>query len=611
MSVLHAPRRPEVDRRLYWFPTLILPLLGVLGLKLWYFQVVASPQLVDEAAKVGKSIVPKLAPRGTIFDRRGKILAGVQGQLVVTIRPYEAKKHPEVVTKLSELLQMPPEEIEDRIKEEAWRNRPAPIKAGISIETATKIAESSDLFGVEIDEKPMRHYADTKAYAHVLGYVWTPVNTDEDRLKALGIVPADYIGKVGLERAYEKELMGQPGKDITEGSKKARFQTEEPAIPGKQLHLSIDASLQEFSQRIFANLGFKGAVVAIDPKSGEILAMISSPTFDTNLYVGGISTENYKRLTNDPAKPGINRAIGGIYAPGSTFKILTSIAAYEEGKLTQSTYVYCDGAYHFSSGKKMRCMSTHGSVGFNDALTKSCNTYFSTLAVNTGQEGMIKAALECGFGEKTGVELGGEIPGIIPTPEWRKRDPKARPFYVGSLAQMGIGQGYVAATPIQMANLMAMVANRGVQFKPHFLHAIRDPLTQQTTYVQPEIIHTVKAEDWFWDMLQNSLCNVIDYGTAQRAKIDGVTWGGKTGSAEHGRNKEESLTHSWFVGFAPKLNPKIAICVIGEAVGHGGDFAAPIAGDIVKHYLLSASKASANVAASRSGSNPGESPNRR
>ena len=341
------------------------------------------------------------------------------------------------------------------------------------------------------------------------------------------------------------------------------------------------------------------------------MCLISNPTFDTKLYEGGISVEEYKKLSDDPAKPMINRAIAGQYAPGSTFKILTSIAAYRAGALTPNTYVTCDGAYHFTNGKKMKCMATHGTVGYTDALTKSCNTYFSTLAVKSGTKEMVQTALDCGFGKPTGLEIGGEGKGIIPTEEWRKRDPKRRPFYVGSLAQMGIGQGYVTATPIQMANLVALVANHGVQYRPLFLHAVRDPLTQQTIYTKPEVINTIKADDWFWNMLQNGLCNVIEHGTAQKAKIDGLTWAGKTGSAEHGAHKDDNVTHGWFVGFAPKENPKIAICVLGEAAGHGGDFAAPIAGEIVKHYLFSSSKAAANLATSAAGSKPSVIPSRR
>ena len=268
MSVLHAPRRPEVDRRLYWFPLLILPLMLGLAFRLWYLQILEAPQLVDAASKVGKSIVPKLAPRGTIYDRKGKIIAGVQGQLVVTVKPSEAKKHPEIISKLAQLLNLTKDEIIDRIDEEEWRNRPAPIKAGVTIEVATQIAESADLPGVEIDEKPMRKYLDTKNYSHLLGYVWTPSDKEEENLRAKGITPAEYIGKQGLEKYYEQELMGTPGKDITQGTKKSKFETEEPAIEGKKLILSLDASLQEFAQRRLA--GFKGAVAAIDPQTQTI-----------------------------------------------------------------------------------------------------------------------------------------------------------------------------------------------------------------------------------------------------------------------------------------------------------------------------------------------------
>lgn len=595
MSVLHAPRRPEVDRRLYWFPTFILPLILGIAIRLWYVQVYDAPQLVEAAGKVSKSVIPKLAPRGTIYDRKGKILAGVQGQLVVTVKPSEAKKHPEMVPKLAALLSMTTEEVQDRIDVEKWRNRPATVQSGVSIEIATQIAESSDLPGCEIDEKPMRKYLDTKNYSHVLGYVWTPTKKDEDNLKEKGIDAAEFVGKEGLEKYYERNLMGTPGKDITEGTKKAKFETEEPAIPGTQLILSIEASLQEFSQRRLASTGFKGAIVAIDPRNGEILALVSNPSFDTSIFEGGISVEKYRNLMDDESAPSKNRSISEQYPPGSTFKILTAIGAYQAGVLNQGTPIFCDGAYHYSPKAKMKCLGTHGSVGFTEALERSCNTYFATLAVRAGRQHMIQTALDCGFGAKTGIDLFGEVPGIIPTDTWLEKT-KSR-FYPGNLAQMGVGQGFTNVTPLQMANLMALVANRGVQYKPHSLHAMRDPMTQEDTMIEPEVVHTIKADDWFWDLLQNSLCGVIEVGTAKRAQIAGLRWGGKTGSAEHGGNVE-GRTHSWFVGFAPKEKPRIAICVIAEGVGHGGDHAAPIAADVVRHYLFSSAKASSNLTAS-------------
>jgi penicillin-binding protein 2 len=243
-----------------------------LAFRLCYLQIFEAPHLIDAATKVGKSVVPKLAPRGTIYDRKGKIIAGVQGQLVVTVKPSEAKKHPEIIQKLAALLHLSKEEIIDRIDAEEWRNYPAPIKAGVTIEIATQIAESADLPGVEINEKPMRKYLDTKNFSHLLGYVWTPSDKDEENLKSKGITPAEYIGKGGIEKYYERDLMGTPGKDITERTKKSKFETEEPPIEGKKLILSLDASLQEFAQNRMA--GFKGAVAAIDPRNGEVLALL-------------------------------------------------------------------------------------------------------------------------------------------------------------------------------------------------------------------------------------------------------------------------------------------------------------------------------------------------
>ena len=564
-------------------------------------QIVEAPILVEAASKSGKSVVPKLAPRGTIYDRKGNIIAGVEGRIVVTVKPSEAKKHPETIDKLAELLQIPKEDILDRIKKEEWRNRPAPIKVGVSVEVATQIAESSDLPGVEIDEIPMRKYHDTKNYSHLLGYVWTPNDGDEKMLKAKGIEAADYVGKDGLEKFYERDLMGTPGKDISEGSKKTKFETEEPAIEGKKLILSLDASLQEFAQKRLASTGYKGAIVAIDPRNGEILALVSNPSYDTSIYDGGISTEDYRKLMDNPQKPAINRTVSEQYAPGSTFKLLTSIGAYRAGVLNSGTTEYCDGSYHYSSKARMKCLGTHGTIGYTEALTRSCNAYFATLAAKAGRDEMMRAAIDCGFGEKTGVDLFGEVPGIIPTESWLTKHNQI--FQPGNLAQMGVGQGFTAVTPLQMANLAALVANRGVQYRPHSLHAMRDPLTQKNIYIQPEVIHTVKADDWFWDMMQNALCNVIENGTAKTAKIAGIRWGGKTGSAEHGASIE-GRTHGWFVGFAPKDKPRIAICVLAEGVGHGGDHAAPIAGDVVRHYLLSPAKAPANLVASVGKSKP-------
>jgi penicillin-binding protein 2 len=605
MSVLHAPGRPEVDRRLYWFPALILPLFLILACRLWYIQVVQAQDLQDQAARSRKVSVKKLAPRGAIFDRRGQLLAGVQPQYVVTVKPSEAKKNPQIVGILSGILGVPEDDVFDRVREEAWRNQPAPIKVGISVETATRIAEATDLPGVEVEEKPMRIYKDTTNFTHVLGYVWTPNDRIVNSLKEKDIEPAEYVGISGIERAYEGDLMGSPGVDTVEKRGASRLASKEAAVSGKQLHLTIDSDLQAYVNAVFRNKRFPGAVVAIEPKSGEILCLVSSPTFDSSVFEGGISKANWARLNDkENDMPMLNRATSSTFPPGSTYKIVTSVAAYRAGVLNRGTSAFCGGGFKFrGGGRQLACMGTHGGIGFNGAMSQSCNTFFCTMGTRAGTDMMMKTAFDMGLGNRTGIELLGEAKGIVPDEKWRNSFKEPRPWYVGNLANMSIGQGDINTSPLQMANVMAMVANNGVQYRPHLVRAKKDPLTGKVVYVEPEIVHKIEAADWFWDMLKDGLTSVISGGTAKSAQIAGVRWGGKTGSAEQGR-KNSGRTHGWFVGFAPRENPKIAICVFGEAAGHGGDFAAPIAKEIVEHYLRRSAKIALNASSSTSRSRP-------
>ncbi|MFO0046347.1 MAG: penicillin-binding protein 2 [Armatimonadota bacterium] len=603
MSVLHAPRRPEVDRRMVWFPSLILPAFAVLVGRLWYIQVAKGDEFRDQAQVSRMNAVKKLAPRGAIFDRRGNLVAGVKGEIVVTMRPSSAKKYPEVVAKLAKILNLTSEEILHRISKESWRDNPAPIVVGLSVETATVIAETPHLTGVEIEEKSMRNYLDSTHFSHLMGYVWTPSEKDVDRITKKGVEPAEYVGKEGVERAYELDLMGTPGRELTEKRGKNKLTSEEAAVPGKQLFLSIDAGLQAYAQDLMIQRRFKGAIAAVEPTTGEVLVLVSNPTFDTKLFEGGISTANWKML-NDPdnSQPFQNRAIASQYEPGSTYKIVTTIAAYRAGKLDRGTYAFCNGGYSYGKNRSLKCLGVHGSIGYVDAMAKSCNTYFCALGIRAGTEQMRQTALDMGLGTKSGIEILGESKGIVPTQEWL--DARRRKWYVGSLGNMSVGQGDINATPLQMANVAAMVANRGKIYKPHLVRAMRDSISGDTTYVQPELLHEISADDWLWDLLRDGLGEVINKGTAQSAKINGVSWCGKTGSAEHGF-KGQNLTHGWFVGFAPRENPKIAICVLAENAGHGGDVAAPIAREIVSHWLLKSNKAASNSLTAASGSKVG------
>jgi penicillin-binding protein 2 len=604
MSVLHAPRKPEVDRRLIWFPVIIVPMFFVLFLRLWFLQVVRAPELIESASQTRKVSVDKLAPRGTIRDRKGKIIAGVKPEYVVSVIPSTVKTAPEVISKVAAILDLPIDEVMARIKKGSYRNLPAPVKLGVSVEVASIIAEATDLPGVSVEEKPMRVVTDSANFTHLLGYVGTPTEVEEKKLEPLELKPAEFVGRSGLEAAYEVELMGRPGKETVEKRGTAVVPGRELAEPGKQMFLTIDADLQAYAQAVLSKRGWKGSITVIDPNNGEILAMVSNPTFDMSLYEGGLSDANYEMINDKKlGQRALNRATSGLYAPGSTYKMITAIAAYREGKLDRGTHVQCNGFFSFGRGRPLKCMSTHGSVELMRAMSNSCNTFFCTMGTRAGEEAMLQTALDCGLGNKTGIEIP-ERRGTIPTKKWREIDQVNRSWNLGQLANMSIGQGYVTTSSLQMANMMAMVANNGVRYKPHLVRAFRDPLTGQDEMVNPEMAGKIDLDEGFWRTLRQSLVGVIDHGTAQRAaSIPGLSWGGKTGSAEHGK-KGANNTHAWFVGFAPADKPRLAICTMAEDAGHGGDAAAPLAAEVVAHYLMRPAAASSNRVASTAGSKP-------
>lgn len=589
MSVIHTPRKPELDVRILVFPGVMFSLLGVLFFRLWYFQVVKAPELVEQAEATRKMSVDKIAPRGLIFDRKGVPIAAVRPQVVVTAKPSEVKKNPGVLAKVAAILNVPVEKLERKLKDAQWRPfLYSPIYIGATIEAGSRIAESADdLPGIGVETLPMRQYPDTKSFTHILGRVAAPSKEDVDRIEKLNLKPADYVGKNGIERAYEGELMGAPGSEeleIDARRRPIRVSGRDNPIPGNQLFLTLDSKLQRKALEVLGKSGHTGAIVALDPSNGEVLCMVSSPTFDQRIYDGGLTFAEQDALDNDPLKPQWNRAIMTPLAPGSTFKIVTAVAAMQEGKFGIHNTYYCTGGY----GRKRlpKCLGHHGSISFDRAMEKSCNVYFCSLGAAAGEEALRKASLDMGLGIRPGLEIGGDK-GTVPTHDWIVAvNPRHKyVWYPGDTANFSIGQGYIATTPLQMANVAAMVANDGVRYQPHLVHAIKNTETGQVNQVQPQIVKKIDAPAGFWSAMRQALLHVVERGTARTAQVPGIAIAGKTGSAEHGKGKK---THAWFVGFAPAENPKIAICVLLEDAGHGGDVAAPIAAEIFKAYLSKA-----------------------
>ncbi len=585
MSVIHTEQEKQLDARLLIFPSVMALALGIMFVRLWYLQVVQAPILTERALTFQFTSVAKLAPRGVIVDRRGELLAGVRPQIIVTAKPGIVRKHPEVLQRLAEMVGVPIKKLQEKVGAAAFRPYlPSAIFVGASIEVATRIAESEDeLPGLGVETQPMRFYPDTVNLSHILGYVWTPTDKDVKRLAKQGRKPAEYVGKSGIEHEYELELMGKPGSERMEVDARRRpirSVSQDNALPGDKLVLSLDSSLQKLALEKLA--GSRGAIVALDPRSGEVLCLASSPTFDASIFQHGISSSDWDKLENDPAHPQINRAIYASYAPGSTFKIVTTLASMEEGKFSPTETIFCPGYYQVGN-KKFKCLGHHGAISFERALAKSCNTYFSTLGVRAGVAALRRVCEQVGLGHRTGIDLLGEGRGIVPTQAWIKRWRKPARWYPGDTVNLSVGQGEISVTPLQMACLVALVANRGASYKPHLVRAIfHAGQDQGPQYIKPVESAKINISDADWTTLQQAMVSVVEGGTADVARIPGLQWGGKTGSAENRRNAE---THSWFVGIAPMTSPKIVVCVVVENAGHGSDVAAPIAREIVRHYL--------------------------
>ena len=588
MSVIHAPRRPELDLRVVAFPAVTFGLLGILAARLWYFQVVKAPELVERAEATRVLPTSKPAPRGLIVDRNNVPIAGVRPQLVVTaVYDVVSKKENRwVVDHLAAMLGTDPKKLRAKV-EDARRNRsqPMPIYFGAGPEIGSRIAESGgDLPGIAIDTSPMRVYPDGTSYTHLLGYVGIPSERDLKRLAEQGVeTPAEFVGKGGVEQAYETELMGAPGEDRTETDAKGRAIRQvgrDAPTPGDRLTLTLDGKLQRYVTEMMRERGYVGGVVALDPNNGEVLAMVSAPTYDLTKFLGGIGRDDWNTLQSDPRHPMAKRAVQSAYAPGSTFKIVTSLAAYRRGIFDPNHASFCAGGYRLGR-KFVRCLGYHGSITFARAMEKSCNEYFCDLGYRSGADAITSAAHELGLGDRPGLDIGGDVRGDVPDKAWlAARD---RKWFGGDTLNLSIGQGQIDATPLQMAGVAAIVANDGVGYRPHLLRA-RKPPGGALVRTEPEVTHRVEASSEFWATLKGALRGVVTDGTAKVANVPGLDVAGKTGSTEFSASRD-GKTHAWFVGFAPLDHPRIAVAVLLEDAGHGGDVAAPIAAEVFRKYL--------------------------
>lgn len=533
-------------------------------------------------------IVPIHPPRGLIYDRNGVCLADNAPAFSLELTPSNTPNIKETLSTLTPLLNLTESEKRTFVKQLSIKHQheSVPIRVKLTeTEVATFIMEKHRFPGVEIVARLIRHYTLGPKAAHALGYIG-PINEQELETLNLSNYRGTYhIGKTGVEKYYESELHGTTGYQHIETDAKGRtirVLKRTPPVPGKNLHLSIDARLQE---AIFDALGdLNGAVIAIDPKTGEILALVSKPSFDPKLFTQGIDTNTYQALRTSPDRPLFNRAITGQYPPGSIVKPFIALHALEEGAITPEYSIFDPGWYQLNgSGRLYRDWiylskrHGHGSVDMEKAIMQSCDTYFFALAHKLGIHALHTLYTQVGFGKATGIDVSGEVSGLAPSAEWKQRV-KQEPWYAGDTLNVGIGQGYMLVTPLQAAAAAAILANKGEHYQTHIVQAT-STVGQTPIPITPQPKKAIQLNHpEHWDHVISAMQKVVHTpgGTAYKISRDlKYTIAGKTGTAqvfnlkqnekyEVNKLKTQLRDHSWFMGFAPVEDPKIAIAVLIE-----------------------------------------------
>ena len=582
------------QRELYYF-RVRLTVAGSLALFLFllllarfvYVQVVQHEHYMTLAEQNRISIVPIVPNRGLILDRNGAVLAHNYTAFTLEMTPSKIGNLEQTINDLTALIEITPKDRKrfKKLLDESHNFESLPIRTRLNdVEIARFAANRYRFPGVEIKARLFRHYPLGQVASHMVGYIGRINDADLDRLEASDDLAnyrgSDHIGKAGLEQSYEKELHGTTGFEEVEtdaGGRAVRTLSRTPPTSGNNLTLHADLKLQQVAEQAFGN--FRGALVAIEPKTGGVLAYLSKPGFDTNLFVDGIDPQNWDLLNNSPDKPMVNRAMHGQYPPGSTFKPFMALAGLELNKRTPS-YGINDPGFYSLPGTSHRYRDWkaggHGYVDLHKSLVISCDTYYYGLAVDLGIDNIFNFISHFGFGKKTGIDIEGERTGLLPSTEWKMKRFKQK-WYVGDTVSVGIGQGYNLATPLQLAVATATIANSGTQMRPQLVRQIENSKTNVITPRPAETISVLPIKPENMALVRNALVDVTrPGGTAARASAGApYAMAGKTGTAQvvgmkqgekyvESRVAERHRDHALFIAYAPADDPKIAIAVLVE-----------------------------------------------
>ncbi|NMM09127.1 MAG: penicillin-binding protein 2 [Polaromonas sp.] len=603
----------------------VLFAFALLIARLVFLQVVRHEDLNEQAESNRTAIVPIVPNRGLILDRNGVVLASNYSAYTLEITPSKIDNLDETITALGKVvdIQLRDKRRFKRLRDESKNFESLPIRTRLTDEEVARFAAQRFRFpGVDIKARLFRSYPLGELGSHVIGYMGriNPAEKEiiQDSDDEGNYRGTDYIGKLGVEQSFEQQLHGTTGVEQVETSaagRAVRKLATNPATPGDTVMLSLDIRLQKLVEDMFGNR--RGALVALDPKTGDVLAFVSKPTFDPNLFVDGIDTESWQALNESIDKPLLNRALRGTYPPGSTYKPFMAMAALQTGKRSPSFIVNDNASYTFG-GHTFRSHGdiALGAVDMYRAIVKSSNVYFYSLANDLGVDTIHDFMKPLGFGQITGIDINGEVRGVLPSQEWKRntyKKPEQKKWYLGETISLGIGQGYNTFTMLQLAQATAILANNGIKHKPRLVIGTQDPLTHtmHPLPAEPPVDLGYKAENLA--IVHKALVGVTLEGTSARVFAGaGYLSAGKTGTAQavtigqkdkyNGAKLEEhQRDHAVYMAFAPADNPKIALAVIVENAGWGAGVAAPIARRVFDYVLLGQYPSEEDMAAVQKG----------
>ena len=594
----------------------VLALMGfaALGARLWYLQVERYEGLAARADRNRIAVVPIPPRRGEIVDRNGVVLARNYRDYTLSVIPAHLESDPDqLLEELGGLVYLSPND-RKRFRQglaQAGRYTSVMLRNNLNeVEASWFSAHAYKFPGVELSARWVREYPQGEAAAHVIGYVGRISEQDLETLDAQGKLGnyrgSTIIGKKGIEKTWEESLHGKTGLEeveVTATGRPVRTLSRIDPVPGSDLVLSLDIGLQKEAEAQFT--GRRGALVAIEPRSGDVLAFVSAPSFDPNLFIDGIDVENWRKLNESPDHPLINRPLYGTYPIGSTYKPFVALAALELGKRSAREKIPDPGFFELA-GQRFRNAggAAYGPTDMHRAIVVSSDTYFFSLGPEIGVDPLHDFSARFGFGQLTGIDLDGERRGVLPSTDWKRqayRKPEQQRWFTGETVSVAVGQGYNAFTLLQLAQATAVLANRGTYMKPHLVNAVEDPLNGQLNRTVTQPMHTIPLKDANLEVIKNAMVDVIRKGTARRS-FTGATYqaAGKTGTAQvfslrgakyNADEVEERLRdHSLFMAYAPVEDPQIAVALIVENGGWGATAAAPIARKVFDYWLDPARK---------------------